>query len=200
VRSDPHEHATFVGTRAGGQNIDDALDDRPGGQALTFLEATKSQHLPHEVGSQRDRLPHPLHACRDVLLAGWRMKQGCVPKKFNDTRRRPRIIRRIFVRNVIRFVADMCNYLGHSSIRVTSDRYGHLFPQARVEMAAALDATFQATIGRPLTAWTRPEREIELGAHANQRPRKTADVDVLRERTTGFEPATPTLARLCSTS
>ena len=30
-------------------------------------------------------------------------------------------------------------YLGHSSIRVTSDRYGHLFPRACAELAAAMN-------------------------------------------------------------
>jgi len=34
------------------------------------------------------------------------------------------------------------DYLGHSTIRVTSDRYGHLFPRARQELAAGLDAIF----------------------------------------------------------
>jgi integrase len=34
-------------------------------------------------------------------------------------------------------------HLGHSSIRVTSDRYGHLFPSARASVADALDATYR---------------------------------------------------------
>jgi len=32
--------------------------------------------------------------------------------------------------------------LGHSSIRVTSDRYGHLYPEARQAMAASLDSLY----------------------------------------------------------
>jgi integrase len=32
--------------------------------------------------------------------------------------------------------------LGHASIRTTSDRYAHLFPRARAELADGLDATF----------------------------------------------------------
>ncbi|MGO9877611.1 MAG: hypothetical protein ACLPVY_27890 [Acidimicrobiia bacterium] len=36
----------------------------------------------------------------------------------------------------------MKEYLGHSSIRVTSDRYGHLFPKARASRADSLDETF----------------------------------------------------------
>jgi integrase len=45
-----------------------------------------------------------------------------------------------------RHMEEVKNYLGHSSIRVTSDRYGHLFPQARAEMADALDATFSEAL------------------------------------------------------
>jgi hypothetical protein len=38
---------------------------------------------------------------------------------------------------------EVKDHLGHSSIRVTSDRYGHLFPRARLEMADQLDETYQ---------------------------------------------------------
>ncbi len=37
---------------------------------------------------------------------------------------------------------EVKDYLGHSSIRVTSDRYGHLFPKARAVLADHLDTTF----------------------------------------------------------
>ncbi len=40
---------------------------------------------------------------------------------------------------------EVKEYLGHSSIRVTSDRYGHLFPKARAALADALDDTFRAS-------------------------------------------------------
>ncbi len=98
-----------------------------------------------------------------------------------------------------RHVEEVKTYLGHSSIRVTSDRYGHLFPGAHAAIADALDATFRAAPA----AYTRPVAETASAPDANQRPRRTADLHVLKlflERTTGFEPATPTLARLCSTS
>jgi integrase len=36
---------------------------------------------------------------------------------------------------------EVKDYLGHSSIRVTSDRYGHLFPKARAALADALNNT-----------------------------------------------------------
>ena len=41
-----------------------------------------------------------------------------------------------------RHLEEVKEYLGHSSIRVTSDRYGHLFPKARAELADSLDRTF----------------------------------------------------------
>ncbi|MDP9336942.1 MAG: hypothetical protein M3Q30_27015 [Actinomycetota bacterium] len=94
-----------------------------------------------------------------------------------------------------RHLEEVKTYLGRSSIRVTSDRYGHLFPEARAAIADALDATHREVPA----ASPRPEPEIAMVANANQRPRKAADLrflHLLRERTTGFEPATPTLARL----
>jgi len=47
-----------------------------------------------------------------------------------------------------RHMEEVKDYLGHSSIRVTSDRYGHLFPKAREAMAEGLDATWKATAER----------------------------------------------------
>jgi integrase len=48
-----------------------------------------------------------------------------------------------------RHLEEVKDYLGHSSIRVTSDRYGHLFPKARAEMADALEETFQGSAPAP---------------------------------------------------
>ena len=90
-----------------------------------------------------------------------------------------------------RHLEEVKTYLGHSSIRVTSDRYGHLFPEARAALADALDATFTESSA----AWPRPGLELFKTPNANQRPRKAADLQVRMERTTGFEPATLTLAR-----
>ena len=95
-----------------------------------------------------------------------------------------------------RHLEEVKTYLGRSSIRVTSDRYGHLFPEARAAIADALDATYREAPAAP----PRPRTEIATLLNANQRPRKAADLGTLRERTTGLEPATPTLARLCSTN
>ena len=44
---------------------------------------------------------------------------------------------------------EVKDHLGHSTIRVTSDRYGHLFPQARQAVADALDATFASSGSTP---------------------------------------------------
>ncbi len=42
-----------------------------------------------------------------------------------------------------RHMEEVKDQLGHSSIRVTSDRYGHLFPSARIALAEGLEAIFQ---------------------------------------------------------
>ena len=38
--------------------------------------------------------------------------------------------------------------LGHSSIQVTADRYGHLFPSLEEALTARLDASFRAAVAR----------------------------------------------------
>jgi hypothetical protein len=42
-----------------------------------------------------------------------------------------------------RSLHEVKDHLGHSSIRVTSDRYGHLYPEARAALADALDAVYR---------------------------------------------------------
>ncbi len=59
-----------------------------------------------------------------------------------------------------RHLEEVKEYLGHSSIRVTSDRYGHLFPKARAELADALDATFQNAVPGNLADHSRTEGKI----------------------------------------
>src|SRR5262249_50001291 len=69
-----------------------------------------------------------------------------------------------------RHLEEVKTYLGHSSIRVTSDRYAHLFPEARAAIADALDATFRDAPAPP----PRPElADLPIG-DANQPPRKAA--------------------------
>ena len=58
-----------------------------------------------------------------------------------------------------RHMEEVKDYLGHSSIRVTSDRYGHPFPAARVAIADALDARFR-TATEAAAPKTRPSAEI----------------------------------------
>ena len=94
---------------------------------------------------------------------------------------------------------EVKTYLGHSTIRVTSDRDGHLFPEARAAIATRSRTCLQTSRAQ-LAACPRPDEEIAPVANANQRPRTGADLRELLERTTGLEPATPTLARLCSTN
>ena len=43
-----------------------------------------------------------------------------------------------------RHIEEVKQYLGHSSIRVTSDRYGHLFPTAKEGMRESLEGAFEA--------------------------------------------------------
>jgi len=69
-----------------------------------------------------------------------------------------------------RHLEEVKDYLGHSSIRVTSDRYGHLFPKARAELADALDATFQNAVPQNLADSLRTGGQIVAFRNANQAP------------------------------
>jgi integrase len=46
------------------------------------------------------------------------------------------------LRSPVQALEEVKSYLGHSSIRVTSDRYRHLFPKARETMRDGLDRAF----------------------------------------------------------
>lgn len=39
---------------------------------------------------------------------------------------------------------EICEHMGHSSIQITMDRYGHLYPDAKAALMERLDATFNA--------------------------------------------------------
>jgi integrase len=43
-------------------------------------------------------------------------------------------------------------YMGHASITITLDRYGHLFPGDEAHAAALLDAYLNTTLSNPETA------------------------------------------------
>jgi integrase len=63
-----------------------------------------------------------------------------------------------------RSLQEVKEHLGHSTIRVTSDRYAHLYPEARVAMADALDALYNDAVTAPI----RPRSEIALLPNANE--------------------------------
>jgi integrase len=48
-----------------------------------------------------------------------------------------------------RHMEEIKVHLGHSSIRVTSDRYGHLFPSARRSLGDGLDALYRTSLDAP---------------------------------------------------
>ncbi len=55
---------------------------------------------------------------------------------------------------------EVKDYLGHSSIRVTSDRYGHLFPKARATMADALERSYANAPAAGPADFSRTDAEI----------------------------------------
>jgi integrase len=67
-----------------------------------------------------------------------------------------------------RHLEEVKDYLGHSSIRVISDRYGHLFPKARAELADALDDTFAKASPAPAASSSRPGAQVHQFPIANQ--------------------------------
>jgi integrase len=71
-----------------------------------------------------------------------------------------------------RHLEEVKDYLGHSSIRVTSDRYGHLFPTAKEGMREGLERSYQAA------------REVDPG--------RDVDQTLTRRRSEGPSPEGPT--------
>jgi hypothetical protein len=81
--------------------------------------------------------------------------------------------------------------LGHSSIRVTLDRYGHILPTLEADLVGRLNDTLrQSRVSSACHEATDGTR-----ANAPEAPEGASDQDFSLERTTGFEPATLTLAR-----
>jgi hypothetical protein len=89
---------------------------------------------------------------------------------------------------------EVKDHLGHSTIRVTSDNYGHLFPSARKALAESLEATFQAA-GSSQTDKGRTKLQIVPSGPVAEATEEPSDQVVPLERTTGLEPATLTMAR-----
>lgn len=67
-----------------------------------------------------------------------------------------------------RHMEEVKDYLGHSSIRVTSDRYGHLFPKACAALADALDDTFRGAAPANLADFSRTKPAIALLPNAQE--------------------------------
>jgi hypothetical protein len=63
-----------------------------------------------------------------------------------------------------RSLQEVIEHLGHSTIRVTSDRYAHLFPEARLAMADVLDALYREAVTAPI----RPHSEIATFPNATE--------------------------------
>ena len=87
-----------------------------------------------------------------------------------------------------RHIEEVKDYLGHSSIRVTSDRYGHLFPKAHAEMADALDARFRRAAGESPAARSRPGGVVLAFPSENIGSDEAAD---LRKRWSGRRDSNP---------
>ena len=89
---------------------------------------------------------------------------------------------------------EVKDHLGHSSIRVTSDSYGRLFPKARAASAESLDATFRGALSEETDEVRTKLPDSPIWVSGGQ-PERRPDLQLHLERTTGFEPATLTLAR-----
>lgn len=87
-------------------------------------------------------------------------------------------------------------FLGHSSITVTMDIYGHLFPSEQEALAEALDDAFarsQTDKRRTKVDSTRTQHEVDL--HKGQ-----ATLDLSEVGPVGLEPTTNGLKARCSTN
>jgi hypothetical protein len=62
-------------------------------------------------------------------------------------------------------MGEVKDHLGHSTTRVTSDRYGHLFPSARQALAEGLEDIFRlASPENPADiSRTRPDLQVDSG-------------------------------------
>ena len=85
---------------------------------------------------------------------------------------------------------EMQERLGHSTIRLTFDRYGHLFPSLDDRLRDGLDALFVDSLASDPC-----HDRVTAGTETDERPPKEPLTCTSMERTTGFEPATLTLAR-----
>jgi integrase len=73
---------------------------------------------------------------RLAAAGGWPTRRLALPRPS------PHVRAALLIANG-RHMEEVKGHLGHSSIRVTSDRYGHLFPQARQELADSLEEKYR---------------------------------------------------------
>jgi integrase len=85
-------------------------------------------------------------------------------------------------------------YMGHSSIAVTMDIYGHLFPSDAEDLADRLDALFR----RSQTDKRRTKRSLGPEPDSSHGGSQRADQGLLFAPSGGLEPPTPGLGNLCS--
>ena len=85
-------------------------------------------------------------------------------------------------------------YMGHSSISVTMDIYGHLFPSDAEDLANKLDELFR----RSQTDKRRTKRSLEAVPEEWTGSGNPSDQGVLFVPPPGFEPGTPGLGNRCS--
>ena len=85
-------------------------------------------------------------------------------------------------------------FMGHSSISVTMDIYGHLFPSDAEDLAEKLDELFR----RSQTDKIRTRRSVEAVPDEGIGPTNRPDQGILFAPSAGFEPATPGLGNRCS--
>jgi hypothetical protein len=71
-----------------------------------------------------------------------------------------------------RHMEEVKDHLGHSSIRVTSDRYGHLFPKARQAVADSLDQTSRRAAAQSPATKMPPKGSVVQFPDASQGPEK----------------------------
>jgi hypothetical protein len=60
----------------------------------------------------------------------------------------------------------LSEFMGHSSIQVTLDKYGHLMPGAENEAASRLDALLENAARKARKADTTPETGTHRGTHS----------------------------------
>jgi hypothetical protein len=64
----------------------------------------------------------------------------------------------------------VCDMLGHSSIRITMDRYGHLYAKDKEALAAKIDAVYRTTTEDSPNRTTSEETDTGHLSHSTPAP------------------------------